>query len=57
MTLVTSLTTPIDRAMGTFNFLMTIFGILLLGSMGGIIYYLIQTGFYPEHMHYNIDTK
>jgi hypothetical protein len=31
---------------------MTIFGLLLLGSMGGIIYYLIQTGFYPEILHF-----
>ena len=41
MTLVTSLTTPIDRAMGTFNFLMTVFGLLLLSAMVGIMFYMI----------------
>lgn len=53
MALIISLTTTVDRGIGIFIFLMCLFGLLLLLTMGGIILYLIKTGFYPEVMHYD----
>lgn len=53
MALIISLTTTVDRGIGIFIFLMCLFGILLIMTMGGIILYLIKTGFYPEVMHYD----
>jgi hypothetical protein len=47
MGLIISLTTPVERGIAYFNFLMAIFGLLLVLTMAGIIYYLIDTGFYP----------
>jgi chitin synthase len=52
MTLIISLTTTVDRGISIFIFLMCLFGFLLLCTMGGIIMYLIKTGFYPEVMYY-----
>lgn len=41
MAIIISLTTPVERGIAYFNFLMVIFGLLLLLTMCGIIYYLI----------------
>ena len=41
MAVIISLTTPVERGIGYFSFLMSVFGILLLLTMAGIIYYLI----------------
>ena len=46
MCIILSLTTPVDRAVPVFIFLMVIFGILLTISFVGIIYYLVVTGLY-----------
>lgn len=40
MAMIISLTTPVERGISYFNFLMAIFGFLLLLTMSGIIYYL-----------------
>lgn len=48
MALIISLTTTVDRGVGIFVFLMSLFGFLLLVTMGGIMLYLIRSGFYPE---------
>jgi chitin synthase len=52
MALIVSLTTPVDRGIAYFNFLMGMFGVLLLLTMVGIIFYLTQTGFYPAVKEY-----
>lgn len=57
MALIISLTVPVDRGIFFFNFLMIIFGLLLSFTMAGIIYYLIQTGIYPEEKVYDEANK
>lgn len=42
MAIIISLTTPVERGMAYFKFLMAFFGVLLLITMAGIIYYLIE---------------
>mmetsp|Transcript_35383 Transcript_35383/g.34417 ORF Transcript_35383/g.34417 Transcript_35383/m.34417 type:complete len:138 (+) Transcript_35383:1388-1801(+) len=46
MCIILSLTTPVDRAVPVFIFLMVVFGILLTISFVGIIYYLAVTGLF-----------
>jgi hypothetical protein len=41
MAIIVSLTTPVDRGIGYFKFLMSMFGVLLIGTMTGIIFFLI----------------
>jgi chitin synthase len=48
MAIVFSLTTPVDKGIAYFKLLMGFFGMLLLLSMVGIMYYLSDTGFYPH---------
>lgn len=55
MAIIISLTTPVDRGISYFKFLMAFFGILLLITMAGIIYYLIEQGLFPTVKHYNSD--
>ena len=55
LTLVISLTTPVDKGIVYYSFLMAMFGILLCISMAGIIFYLIKSGFMPETMEYHLD--
>lgn len=40
MTIIVSLTTPVDRGAIYFKFLMIMFGLLLMTTMLGILYYL-----------------
>ncbi len=40
MSIVVSLTQPVDQGIGYFKFLMVVFGFLLIFSMCGIIFYL-----------------
>jgi len=42
MAIIISLTCPVERGMAYFKFLMAFFGVLLLITMAGIIYYLID---------------
>jgi chitin synthase len=42
MAIIISLTTPVDRGISYFKFLMAFFGVLLLITMSGIIYYLVE---------------
>ncbi len=53
MAIILSLTTPVDRAVPFFIFLMTFFGLLLIASMVGIILYLAETGIMPEEEYYD----
>jgi hypothetical protein len=55
MAIIVSLTTPVDRGVAYFKFLMVCFGILLLLTMAGIIVYLAETGFFPEVLEYHAD--
>ena len=57
LVLIVSLTMPVDRGIGIFKFLMVFFGILLVICLSGIIFYLVQTGLYPEQKEYNSVTK
>ena len=45
MAIIISLTTPVERGVSYFMFLMAVFGILLLITMAGIIFYLASIGF------------
>lgn len=57
LSIVMSLTTSVDRAIGIFKFLLALFGFLIVVSMVGIIYFLIQTGFYAEVKVYDLENK
>jgi cellulose synthase/poly-beta-1,6-N-acetylglucosamine synthase-like glycosyltransferase len=52
MALVISLTTPVERGIAYFNFLMCVFGFLLGVTMVGIIFYLLNTGLVTPIMVY-----
>lgn len=52
MALVISLTTPVERGIVYFNFLMCVFGVLLCVTMVGIVFYLYNTGFITPVMIY-----
>lgn len=57
MCIIISLTTPVDKGVSYFKFLMVAFGLLLVTTMTGIIVYLVSTTMFPEEKEYNIDTK
>lgn len=42
MAIIVSLSVPVERGIVYFNFLMIVFGFLLLSTMIGILYFLIQ---------------
>ena len=46
-TIFISIATPIDRAIGYFRVVVTVFSVLTIASLIGIGTYLTQTGFYP----------
>ena len=52
ISIVLSLTRPVDEAVFMFKFLMVAFGLLMSISLAGIIYYLTNTSFYPQEMEY-----
>jgi hypothetical protein len=41
MAIIISLTTPVEKGIAYYSFLMAMFGILLVISMAGIIFYLV----------------
>ena len=47
MAIIISLSTTVDKGVAIFHFLMALFGLMLAFTMGGIILYLVNTGFYP----------
>ena len=55
MAIIVSLTTPVERGIAYFKFLMFMFGFLLILTMTGIIYYLAKTSFYPPVSRYYKD--
>jgi len=46
-TVIISLSSPIDRAMRFFNFIIFLFSVLTLFSFFGIIFTLVKTGIFP----------
>ena len=50
MCLILSLALPLDRAKPCFIIATTLFGLLTLMSIVGMIFYLTAAGFYPEHL-------
>ena len=53
MAIIISLTTPVDRGVVYFKFLMVSFGLLLCTTMVGIVVYLIDTGLFPYEEHWD----
>jgi len=47
---------PVDRSMPYYGSVSLFFAILILSTIGGIIYFLAQTGFYPPEMKLNEET-
>ena len=54
---VVSLTRPVERGIWMFRIVMVIFGVFIYVTLGGILYFLITTGFYPEIMYYQRYSK
>ena len=54
---VVSLTRPVERGIWMFKVVMIIFGICMYVTLGGILYFLISTGFYPEILYYQRYSK
>ena len=50
MCLVLSLALPLDRAKACFVIATTLFGLITIVSIVGMIFYLASAGFYPEHL-------
>ena len=50
MCLILSLALPLDRAKPCFIIATTLFGLLTIISIVGMIFYLTAAGFYPEHL-------
>lgn len=55
MAIIISLTTPVDKGVAYFKFLMVAFGLLLVSTMIGIVMYLAKTTFWPELKKWNAD--
>jgi len=47
-TVLVSLAIPIDRAMPYFRIISAVFSVFTLASIGGIAFYLAETGFWVE---------
>ena len=50
MCLILSLALPLDRAKPCFIIATTLFGLITIMSIVGMIFYLTASGFYPEHL-------
>ena len=50
MCLILSLALPLDRAKPCFIIATTLFGLITIMSIVGMIFYLAAAGFYPEHL-------
>ena len=46
--ILVSLTRPVEHGIWLFKFLMFVFGMLMTITLSGILFYLSETGFYPE---------
>ena len=57
MAIIISLTTPVDRGVNYFKFLMVAFGLLLITTMTGIVFYLVKNTIWPEMKIYDSDNK
>jgi len=53
MCLVLSLALPLDRAKTCFVIATTLFGLITIVSIVGMIFYLVSAGFYPEHLKFD----
>ena len=56
MCLILSLALPLDRAKPCFIISTTLFGLITIMSIVGMIFYLTAAGFYPQHMIRNEET-
>lgn len=50
MCLILSLALPLDRARPCFVIATTLFGILTIATITGMVFYLSAAGFYPQHI-------
>ena len=57
MSFLVSLTMPVERAIGFFNFLSGLLGMLILTIYIEMVLFICTTGFYPEVQKWNNDTK
>jgi hypothetical protein len=55
--LVISLGGVIEKGIFQFKIIGSLFSILTISSLLGIIYFLYETGFHPEELKWNPDTK
>lgn len=53
LTVMISLSIPVDKGIGYFRFIGVVFGILMVLTVAGIIYFMVHTGFYAEQLKYN----
>ena len=53
MCLILSLALPLDRAKPCFIIATTLFGLLTIAAIVGMVFYLAAAGFMPEHMKFN----
>jgi hypothetical protein len=56
-TLVISLGGVIEKGIFQFKIIGCVFSFLTISSLLGIIYFLYETGFYPEELKWNPDSK
>lgn len=53
MCLILSLALPLDRAKPCFIIATTLFGLLTISAIVGMMFYLTAAGFMPEHMTFD----
>ena len=53
MCLIVSLALPLDRAKPCFFISITLFGVITIFAIFGMMFYLINAGFFPEHIIYD----
>ena len=56
MVLIFSLALPLEKGKIWFNIVVIAFGFLTTFTIFGMVYYLSQTGLYPQEKHYNANT-
>jgi len=57
MVLILSLALPLEKAKAWFNIVLAAFGVLTATSIFGIVFYLVNEGFFPPEKKYDPDTK
>jgi len=57
MVLILSLALPLEKAKAWFSIVVTVFGLLTATSIGGVIFYLQASSFYPPEKKFDVDTN